>query len=393
MPIARKMGDFIEKSSWIRKMFEEGARLKAIHGADNVFDFSLGNPNMEPPEEVRDHLEQVATDPAPGLHAYMPNTGYPHVRKAVADFLGREQGIGITENEIIMTCGAAGGLNIVLKAILDPDDEVITPAPYFVEYGFYADNHGGRLVAVPTRPDFTIDVAAIEAAITPKTRAVVINSPNNPTGQVYSAQNLAELGRCLEKKSREINRRIYLVSDEPYRKIVYDNIEVPGVFDCYADSVMATSYSKDLSLPGERIGFAAVNPAAGEKQQLLAAMALANRILGFVNAPALMQRLVALVQGTSVDIAEYDRKRNLLCNGLDRLGYKFIRPAGAFYLFPQSPVKDDVEFVGALQQERILAVPGSGFGAPGYFRLSFCVADQTITDAMPGFEKTIAQFQ
>jgi aspartate aminotransferase len=262
-----------------------------------------------------------------------------------------------------------------------------------VEYGFYADNHGGRLVAVPTRPDFTIDVAAIEAAITPKTRAVVINSPNNPTGQVYSAQNLAELGRCLEKKSREINRRIYLVSDEPYRKIVYDNIEVPGVFDCYADSVMATSYSKDLSLPGERIGFAAVNPAAGDKQQLLAAMALANRILGFVNAPALMQRLVALVQGTSVDIAEYDRKRNLLCNGLDRLGYKFIRPAGAFYLFPQSPVKDDVEFVGALQQERILAVPGSGFGAPGYFRLSFCVADQTITDAMPGFEKTIAQFQ
>ncbi|MFO7860252.1 MAG: pyridoxal phosphate-dependent aminotransferase [Desulfosalsimonas sp.] len=393
MPIARKMADFIEKSSWIRKMFEEGARLKAIHGADNVFDFSLGNPNLEPPDEVRDHLEQVAADPASGLHAYMPNTGYPHVRKAVADFLGQEQGIEITENEIIMTCGAAGGLNIVLKAILDPDDEVITPAPYFVEYGFYADNHGGRLVAVPTRPDFTLDVAAIEAAITPKTRAVVINSPNNPTGQVYSAQNLAELGQCLEKKSREINRRIYLVSDEPYRKIVYDNIEVPGVFDCYADSVMATSYSKDLSLPGERIGFAAVNPAADEKQQLLAAMALANRILGFVNAPALMQRLVALVQGTSVDIAEYDRKRNLLCDGLERLGYRFVRPAGAFYLFPQSPVKDDVEFVGALQQERILAVPGSGFGAPGYFRLSFCVADQTITDAMPGFEKTIANFQ
>ncbi|MBS0013650.1 MAG: pyridoxal phosphate-dependent aminotransferase [Desulfobacterales bacterium] len=393
MPIATKMADFIEKSSWIRKMFEEGARLKAIHGADNVFDFSLGNPNIEPPDEVRDHLEKVAADPTPGLHAYMPNTGYPHVRKAVADFLGREQGIEITENEIIMTCGAAGGLNIVLKAILDPDDEVITPAPYFVEYGFYADNHGGRLVAVPTRSDFTIDVAAIEAAITPKTRAVVINSPNNPTGQVYSAQNLAELGQCLEKKSREINRRIYLVSDEPYRKIVYDNIEVPGVFDCYADSVMATSYSKDLSLPGERIGFAAVNPAAGEKQQLLAAMALANRILGFVNAPALMQRLVAMVQGASVDIAEYDRKRRLLCDGLERLGYRFVRPAGAFYLFPQSPVKDDVEFVGALQQERILAVPGSGFGAPGYFRLSFCIPDQTITDAMPGFEKTISKFQ
>lgn len=392
MTIARKMEDFIEKSSWIRKMFEEGARLKSIHGADKVFDFSLGNPNLEPPEGFKQHLEKVAQNTSTGLHAYMPNTGYPHVRKAVADFLAQEQGVDITENEIIMTCGAAGGLNIVLKAILDPGDEVITPAPYFVEYGFYADNHGGQLVAVPTKSDFTLDVEAIAAAITPRTKAVLINSPNNPTGQVYSEDSLRRLGDCLAEKSREQGRCIYLVSDEPYRKIVYDGITVPAVFACYANSIVATSYSKDLSVPGERIGFTAVNPAADQKQALLNAMALANRILGFVNAPALMQRVVAEMQGLHVDVSEYDRKRRLLCDGLAEIGYSFVRPPGAFYLFPESPGKDDVEFVRALQEELILAVPGSGFGAPGYFRLTFCVPDRTITDSLAGFEKAINRF-
>ncbi|MCF8035864.1 MAG: pyridoxal phosphate-dependent aminotransferase [Desulfobacteraceae bacterium] len=393
MAIAAKMSDFIEKSSWIRKMFEEGARLKAIHGADNVFDFSLGNPDIEPPEAFKQQLKQVAGNPDPGLHAYMPNTGYARTRQAVAEFLTREQETEITENEVIMTCGAAGGLNIILKAVLDPGDEVITPAPYFVEYGFYADNHGGKLVAVPTRPDFTLDIDAIEAAVTEKTRAVIINSPNNPTGQVYTEENLRDLGNALSEKSRAHGRTIYLISDEPYRKIVYDDIRVPSVFSCYADSAVATSYSKDLSVPGERIGFAAVNPAASGKQKLLEAMALANRILGFVNAPALMQRVVAGLQGIHVDTSEYDRKRRLLCDGLAERGYSFTRPAGAFYLFPQAPVKDDVAFVQALQEELILAVPGSGFGTPGYFRLSYCIPDKTITNAMPGFEKAMAKFK
>lgn len=393
MAIAKKMADFIEKSSWIRKMFEEGGRLKEIYGADNVFDFSLGNPDLEPPNGFKRHLKEIAENPSPGLHAYMPNPGYPHVRQAVADFLGRDQCVEITGNEVIMTCGAAGGLNIILKAILDPGDEVITPAPYFVEYGFYADNHGGRLVPVPTRPDFTLDIEAVEAAITEKTKAVLINSPNNPTGQVYSRQNLRELAGCLSEKSRAIGRAIYLVSDEPYRKIVYDGAEVPGVFSCYAESLLTASYSKDLSIPGERIGFAAVNPAATEKQALIDAMALANRILGFVNAPALMQRVVAGLQGSSVDVSEYDRKRRLLCEGLEARGYRFIRPSGAFYLFPESPVKDDVAFVRALQEERILAVPGSGFGAPGYFRLTYCVPDRAIAGAMPGFEKAMSKFK
>lgn len=392
MAIAEKMSDFIEKSSWIRRMFEQGAQLKSIHGAQNVFDFSLGNPDLDPPEQFRRHLEKIAGNTAPGQHAYMPNTGYPETRKAVADSVKREHGIDITENEIIMTCGAAGGLNIILKAILDPGDEVITPAPYFVEYGFYADNHGGRLVAVPAARDFTIDVDAIDAAVTQKTRAVLINSPNNPTGQVYSGENLRQLAQCLSAKSSQFGRRIYLISDEPYRKIVYDGISVPSVFSFYEDSIIATSYSKDLSLPGERIGFTAINPAAQDKQLLTDAMALANRILGFVNAPALMQRVVAEIQGVQVDVSEYDRKRRLLCDGLSESGYSFTRPAGAFYLFPEAPGGDDVEFVRSLQEEKILAVPGSGFGAPGYFRLSYCVADRTIKDAMPGFKRAISKY-
>ncbi|MCF8024362.1 MAG: pyridoxal phosphate-dependent aminotransferase [Desulfobacteraceae bacterium] len=392
MAIAEKMADFMDKSSWIRKMFEEAARLKAIHGEDNVFDFSIGNPNLDPPAEFKQGLKQIAQNPDPGLHAYMPNPGYPHTRKAVADYLSAEHGADISGNEIIMTCGAAGGLNITLKAILNSGEEVITPAPYFMEYFFYVDNHGGRLVPVPARSDFTMDVSAIEAAVTEKTRAVLINSPNNPTGQVYPEENLRELADCISAKSGELGRCIYLISDEPYKKIVYDGIRVPSIFSCYSDSIIATSYSKDLSLPGERIGFTAVNPKASEKQLLLDAMTLTNRILGFINAPALMQRVVADLQGVHVDISEYERKRRLMCEGLSGLGYRFIRPSGAFYLFPESPVKDDLEFIRALQDELILAVPGSGFGGPGYFRLSFCVSDRTIIDAMPGFERAINRF-
>ncbi len=393
MTIATHIATFLEKSSWIRKMFEEGARLKAIHGADSVFDFSLGNPYLPPPETFRHKLKEIADSEKPGVHAYMPNPGYPFVRQSVAQYLKKEHNAEITENEILMTCGAAGGLNVILKTILDPGDEVITPAPYFVEYGFYADNHGGSLKTVQTHPDFTLDLDAIEKAITNKTKAVLINSPNNPTGQVYSKESIDKLGGILSRKSRELDRTIYLLSDEPYRKIVFDGIRVPSIFAAYPDSLVATSHSKDLSIPGERIGFIAINPAAQYKTDLVSGMALANRILGFVNAPALMQRLVAELQGESVDISHYAKKRELLCNGLKDCGYDFVKPPGTFYLFPRSPIEDDVKFVQALQEELILAVPGSGFGGPGHIRLAFCVDDQTITDAMPGFEKAIRKFK
>ena len=393
MTIATHIATFLEKSSWIRKMFEEGARLKAIHGADNVFDFSLGNPYLQPPERFNQRLKEIAESDRIGAHAYMPNPGYPSVRKSVADYLSEEHGTDITENEVLMTCGAAGGLNVILKTILDPGDEVITPAPYFVEYGFYADNHGGSLKTVETHSDFTLNLAAIENAITKKTKAVLINSPNNPTGQVYAKDSIDALGELLSQKSRELGRTIYLVSDEPYRKIVYDGIKVPSIFAAYKDSLVATSYSKDLSIPGERIGFIAINPDARYKSDLISGMALANRILGFVNAPALMQRLVEGLQGESVDVSHYARKRELLCNGLKDCGYDFVRPPGTFYLFPRSPIADDVKFVQALQEELILGVPGSGFGGPGHIRLAFCVDDATITNAMPGFEKAIKKFK
>ena len=393
MTIAKKIETMMSRSSWIRKMFEEGARLKAEHGADRVYDFSLGNPNLQPPEEFRKVLIDTVNMSGPGDHAYMPNIGYPHVRKAVADYLATEQQVNISANEIIMTCGAAGALNVSLKAILDPGDEIITPAPYFVEYNFYADNHGGVLKTIPTKPDFCLDIDAISSAINEKTKAVLIDSPNNPTGQVYSEQSLSELGTLLKEKSSSLNRTIYLISDEPYRKIVYDGLNVPSIFSCYNETVIATSYSKDLSIPGERIGFIAVNPGAAYKDDLLGGMALANRILGYVNAPALMQRVVGSLQGISVDISGYARKRELLCDGLADCGYEFIKPSGAFYLFPKTPVPDDIKFVKILQDELILAVPGSGFGGPGHFRIAFCVDDKTIINSMPGFKRAINRYE
>ena len=292
-----------------------------------------------------------------------------------------------------MTCGAAGALNVMLKALLDPGDEVITPTPCFVEYMFYVDNHGGVLNMVPTHPDFSLDLEALEAAITPKTKALIINSPNNPTGQIYSEESLKALGHLLTEKSRAFGRTIYLLSDEPYRKIIYDDAKVPSIFKCYPESVIGTSYSKDISIPGERIGFAAVNPAAAHKDSLMAGMTLTNRILGYVNAPALMQRVVACMQGLSVDIGEYKRKRDLLCDGLADCGYEFTKPSGAFYLFPRTPIEDDVKFVKALQEELILVVPGSGFAGPGHFRIAFCCDDNTIVNALPAFKKVMAKFK
>jgi len=373
-------------------MFEQGAQLKARHGAENVFDFSLGNPNLAPPGAFKEVLRQVAEDSGSGQHAYMPNVGYPSVRKAVAGFLSKDQGVALTENDVIMTCGAAGALNVALKVILEPGDEVITPTPYFVEYRFYADNHGGVLKTVSSKPDFSLDLETLRAAITPKTKAVLINSPNNPSGQVYEKESLEALGSLLSEEGRRLNRTLYLISDEPYRKIVFDGIEVPSVLSCYRESMLVTSYSKDLSIPGERIGFLAVHPEATYREDLLAGMALANRILGYVNAPALIQRVVGTLQGVSVDASIYEKKRDLLCNGLSKAGYDFVKPKGAFYLFPKTPIEDDVAFVRALQEELILVVPGSGFGTPGHFRLAFCVDDDTIERALPGFERVMKQF-
>jgi aspartate aminotransferase len=393
MSVARKIHTAMQRSSFIREMFEKGARLKAEHGADNVFDFSLGNPNVPPPEAFSRTLLDVVSACGPDSHCYMSQPGYAQARESVAAFLTKEQGVAFQAQDVIMTCGAAGALNVILKALLDPGDEVIVPTPRFVDYHFYIDNHGGVIRLAPTREDFTLDIDAIAAAINDKTKAVLINSPNNPTGQIYSAQSLAALGRLLTDRSRALDRIIYLISDEPYRKIVFDGHEVPSIFAAYEQSIVATSYSKDLSIPGERIGFAAVHPSAVHKDEIMAAMILTIRILGFINAPSLMQRVVADLQGACSDIGEYARKRELLCNGLADAGYDFVTPPGTFYLFPRSPIEDDVAFVNELMQELILTVPGTGFVGPGYFRIAFCVDDDTIVRAMPGFKRVMQKYK
>ena len=391
MAVAAKIEDAIERSSWIRKMFEEGARLKALHGPDKVCDFSLGNPDLEPPEKFRQVLRSVIAESPTGAHGYMPNAGYEETRAAVADYVSREQGVKVESEHLVMTCGAAGALNCIFKALLDPGEEVIVSAPYFVEYGFYADNHGGQIRVVSTKDDFTLDLAAIEKAINPRTKVVLINSPNNPSGQIYDRNSLKQLGDLLATSSKNMGRTLYLVSDEPYRKIVYDGFEVPSIFEAYANSIVATSYSKDVSLAGERLGYLVVHPEADEVKGLLGGLVLANRILGFVNAPALMQRVVAHLQGACVDVGVYQARRDLFCQGLAAAGYELVKPRGAFYLFPKSPTADDVAFVRSLQDEKILVVPGSGFGSPGYFRIAYCVGKNTIESAMPGFARARAR--
>jgi aspartate aminotransferase len=389
MAIAEKMRGFVENGSMIRKMFEEGSRLKKIYGEDKVFDFSIGNPNVPPPEALKRTLRAVVEVDAPSLHAYMPNAGLPETRDAIAARLRADQGVAVEGGQIVVTCGAAGALNIIFKALLDPGDEVLVSSPYFVEYGFIADNHGGVLKPVPSLPDFSLDLPALEAAMGPRTKIVLVNMPNNPTGQIYSAQSLARLGEAMDRAGRKHGRAIYLVSDEPYRKIVYGGAEVPSPLASYSNSIVATSYSKDLSLPGERIGYAAVNPAADDIQALMGALILANRILGFVNAPSLMQRVIADIGNACVDVSIYERKRDLLAAGLRAAGYEFALPSGAFYLFPKSPFADEARFVDLLKEENILVVPGSGFGTPGYFRIAYCVDDKVIEGALPRFERAM----
>jgi aspartate aminotransferase len=393
MAVSEKVRGFISKSSWIRKMFEEGNALKKQYGAEMVFDFSIGNPSVEPPLEFKRVLREVAAKEVAGAHGYMPNAGYIETRQFVAKALSADHGVALTANHVIMTCGAAGALNVICKVLLEPGDEVLVPTPCFVEYGFYVDNANGVVKFVRTRDDFSLDLAAMRDAITEKTKIVLINSPNNPTGKVYGAASIRGLAELLEEMGRTYGKDIYLVSDEPYREIIFDGITVPSILSAYGNSIIASSYSKSLSLAGERIGYLAVNPAIADLEEVMGGLVLFNRTLGFVNAPALMQRVVAKIHGVTVDVAEYSKKRELLCDGLAAIGYEFIKPEGTFYLFPKAPGGDDIEFVRALQRRKILTVPGNGFGWPGNFRIAFCVDDATIVNSMKGFEETFKEFR
>jgi len=388
MSISVKVQGCIERSSWIRKMFEEGALLRRIHGEENVFDFTLGNPAVEPPAAFRQELLTLAQNPVPGMHRYMNNAGYEETRAAIAELLSEKSPLSVEARHVIMTCGAGGALNVVLKTILNPGEEVIILAPYFVEYKFYVDNHGGVTREVWTdRETFQLDLTAIEAAIGPNTRAIIVNSPNNPTGVIYPKASLTALGELLERKQQELQRQIYVISDEPYARLAYDGAQVPGIFGCVRNSVIVTSHSKDLALPGERIGYLAVNPAMNEVGRFIEGAIFCNRVLGFVNAPALMQRLVAHLQHESVDVGEYQAKRDRLYNHLTALGFQMVKPGGGFYLFPRSPLPDDVAFVRLAQKHNILLVPGAGFGAPGYFRIAYCIENAVIERSLPAWEK------
>lgn len=391
MPVSQKIVESIQRASWIRKMFEEGARLKKEHGNQNVFDFSLGNPNVEPSKSVQAALIEAASDTTPGIHGYMPNAGFPAVRAAVARKITEDEGVELNENHVVMTVGAGGALNVVFKTILNPGDEIIVPKPFFVEYVFYTDNHGGTAVLVPTREDFSLDLKALEDAITPKTAAILINSPNNPTGKVYSQDDIQGLSELLGRKSAEIGRTIVLISDEPYRGITYDGVTVPSILKAYPHSLVVTSFSKDLSIPGERLGYIAMSPTMEEAGITMDGFVLANRVLGFVNAPGLIQRAVKDRLRDVVDVSIYKRRRDRLFEALTSFGYECVKPEGAFYLFPRSPLTDDIAFVGHLQKKLILAVPGTGFGGPGYFRLAYCVSDETIEGSLKGFEEAIKE--
>lgn len=382
----------MEKSSWIRKMFEEGIQLKKQFGEENVFDLSLGNPVIEPPTEVQTALVQAAKDISPGLHRYMPNAGFQDVRAAIAETLSSECQVSLSANDLVMVCGAAGGLNITLKTLLDQDDEVLIFAPYFVEYLFYADNHGGKAVAVKTHDDFTLDIDALKDALSEKTKAVIVNSPNNPTGVVYSREELKQLADVLKGHSEKTGKTVYLISDDPYQKITFDGVEAANILEFYENSIYITSHSKDIALPGERIGFVAVHPKCQDAGNLMAGLIFSNRVLGFVNAPALIQRVVKNVQGVTVDVEQYKKKRDFLYGELTRIGYDVVKPQGAFYFFPKSPIDDEVEFAKKLAEKKVLVVPGRGFGCPGFFRISYCLPDSVIEGSIAGFESTFNDF-
>lgn len=382
----------LQNASWIRAMFEEGERLRAIHGVDKVFDFSLGNPDYEPPAAVREILQRLVDDETPGLHRYTSNAGYIDVRERIAAQLAGESGVPVRSEHIVMTCGAAGGLNVVLKTILNPGNEVLLLAPYFVEYHFYVSNHGGKAVVIPTGGDFRPDPAILAKSITPQTRAIIINSPNNPTGVVYSEQTLQDMAAIIEAKEQEYGIKIMAISDEPYNKLVYDGARVTNLMTIFRHAAIVNSFSKSLALPGERIGYIAVNPQIEEVELLVNGLVFANRTLGFVNAPSIFQKVVAACLDEGPDSEEYQRRRDTLYNYLTGLGFSCVKPQGAFYLFPRSPIGDDVAFVKKALEYNLLLVPGRGFAAPGYFRIAYCVDMKTIERARPAFEKLAAHY-
>ena len=394
--ISKKMENMVTNSSAIRAMFEEGNRLAKLYGAENVFDFSLGNPNVPAPAAVKEAMIKLLEEEDPVvLHGYTnSNAGYEDVRQAVADSLNGRFGTSFSARNITMTVGAAGGLNVILKALLNPGDEVIVFAPYFGEYRSYVNNYDGVLVEIsPNTEDFQPKLDEFEAKITPKTRAVIVNTPNNPTGVVYSEATIRAMAAILEKKQEEYGTDIYLISDEPYRELAYDGVEVPYLTKYYANTVVGYSYSKSLSLPGERIGYLVIPDEASDSETLISAVNVATRILGFVNAPTLQQKVVKACLNEKTDISFYDRNRETLYNGLKELGFSCIRPEGAFYLFVKSPVADEKAFCAAAKKYNILLVPGSSFGCPGYVRIAYCVAYETIVNSLPKFAQLAEEYR
>ena len=390
--MSEKVRKGMESGSWIRKMFDEGNIMKKRYGADKVFDLTLGNPMVEPPEAFFVELKKLANNPVPGMHRYMENAGYLDTRNAVAAQLSKETGLNLSGGDIVMTVGAAGAINVVLKTILNAGEEVILFTPFFVEYVNYIENHGGIFKLVPSDEQFIPKVDALEKAINKKTRAIIINSPHNPTGVVYSEKMLRQICDVLAKKEAQFGTAIYLISDEPYRKLIYDGLKYPSPLLFHKRAIIATSHSKDLALPGERIGYIAIHPECPEKQELMDGFIYCNRTLGYVNAPAIMQHIVRYLQDVTVSIADYQKKRDFLYQNLVDMGYSLVKPQGAFYMFPKSPIPDDVAFVRALQEEMVLAVPGVGFGGPGHFRISYCIDDRTLAGSLEGFRKTAKKF-
>jgi aspartate aminotransferase len=387
MSLARTVTEQLERASWIRRMFEEGARLKAERGADNIFDFTLGNPDVDPPPEVLATLARVAAENTPQIHAYMPNAGFQQAREAVAAHLARKTGLPFTAGHILMTVGSAGACNVFLRSVLDPGDEVIVLMPCFSEYPFYIQNHAGRMVPVETDETFLPDIGRIAAAITPRTKAILLNTPNNPTGRIYPEEVLRELDGLLSG----LDHPVTVVSDEPYTPIVFDGRSHPVVAALIQRTVIANSWSKAFAIPGERIGYLALSPRLAEAAELFNAGTFANRVLGFVNAPAVWQRVVTETIDVQPDIGSYQERRDLMCDGLSRIGYDAPKPEGTFYVFPKTPIPDDVAFVRLLAGEGVLAVPGAGFGRRGYIRLSLTVPRSTIERSLPAFERALAR--
>lgn len=393
--ISEKMKTLVAGNSAIRAMFEEGNRLAALCGRDKVYDFSLGNPNFPAPDSVRRAMTEELSDGDPiALHGYMPNAGFEDVRKAVADNLNERFGTAFGAGNILMTVGAAGALNVIFKTLLNPGDEVLTISPYFLEYGNYVSNHGGKLIPVPAKADtFMPDCGAIRAAVTPRTKAIILNNPNNPTGVVYGEAEIRELAAVLEERQRALGISIYLVSDEPYRELCYDGYAAPFLTKYYANTIVGYSWSKSLSLPGERIGYVCVPDACEDHELVFKAACIANRILGFVNAPSLQQRAVARCLGDcTCNLAKYDANRRLLYNGLTELGYVCVKPQGAFYLWMRTPGEESA-FVEAAKKYHILLVGGSNFNCGGYVRIAYCVSPDTIRGSLPGFAALYKEFR